>query len=299
MRKDLHSIWRRSRFSMILIVGARLSIGQQAQGGHASATFPWPATLGEAQLSDRVERARVESFLNSAKPIGVPDLRVGEFRFTPLEGARFCLVATIDTSGREMFFALAVVYQSGRDGFRMTVLPSAPPHLLGAELIDITGEGVCEVVTKELAGGYEGTQTLPLYWYSVFRVKDGVPRDESAKYRQFYAHRLLPELEFMSNLLVPVSPAPKGIAAHAHAEAQFLREKYERRIEGNRTAGIDDAVQWARSDDPRLQMLAVQTLQDIDIPAAVDALEKLKNTKDLVVSQAAANALQSKREERR
>ena len=176
----------------------------------------------------------------------------------------------------------------------MTILSSTSPHSLGAELVDLDGDGNFEIVTRELAGGYQGARTLPLYWYSLFRVKNSVPRDVSANYKAFYAERLLPYLEFISDLAARPAGGSAGTAAEVLAKVRFLRAKYDRRIAGNPDAGLDEAVEWGNSDNPQLQMLAVELLRDIDNPRALVELKKLAKAGDYVVSQAAAHALEAK-----
>lgn len=270
------------------------SVGEEALAS-ISPQFPWPTTLAETQQSDKLPSLTVQTFLNSLRQAGVPPLQVGEFRFVPLESSHLCLVATVDSSGRNLFFAVAVICRSPRsDSYQMTLLDSAPPHLLGSELVDIDGDGVFEIVTRELAGGYRGAQTLPVYWYSVFRVKGAIPRDESANYKKFYGQRLLPQLQFISRLLASEPAQPGGVAAEARAEGEFLKAKYDRRIGGIPTAGFDKAQPWAESGDPRLQMLAIETFREIGTPAAFVEMEKLRHAKDYVVSQAATNAVNAK-----
>jgi hypothetical protein len=245
--------------------------------------------------ADRIPVSVIEPFLNELRPVGVPPLQLGEFLFAPLATPQICMAATVDASGRRMFFAVAVVCPGAEaESFRMTILPSAPPHLLGTELVDLSGDGVSEIVTRELSGEYQGTQTLPLYWYSIFRVKNSVPIDVSANYKTFYSDRLLPELDFVSHLVGSAYPGTFGMAAEARAEAEFLKAKYERRIGGQPRAGFQAAVEWAKSAIPHVQMLAVETFRDMSGPDASAELKKLEESKDYVVSRAATNALMAK-----
>lgn len=290
----LHKSFRALSAVFAFALSASVLIAQQQPAPRPSPGFAWPRTLVEIQSADRMSTVSLEQFLDRLRPADVPSLQVGEFRFAPMEGSTACLVATVDASGRKLFYSLAVVCPEQEGGaFRMTILPSAPPHSLGAELMDLDGDGTFEVVTREVAGGYQGTQTLPLYWYSVFRVKASVPRDASSIYKAFYTERLLQYLELVSHLAERAGSS-SDIATQALAEARFLRAKYDRRIAGNANAGLNDAIQWAKSNNPRLQMLAVETFRDMDNPNALAELKKLAKTKDYVVSQAATNALQAK-----
>ena len=301
------STWisRANKWALLLSVavltatGAGAAYGQQLRevpAAHISASFHWPEGPAEIPLADKLPVASVEAFLNALKPIDVPGLRIGELRFEPMEAAGICLAATVDASGREMYFSVAVVCPQRTTGsFRMTIVESDAPHVLGAELVDLGGDGNFELISKVLAGGYEGTQTLPIYWYSIFRVKDAVPRDVSAEYPMFYSHRWLPELNFISQLLASPCAQP-GVATVARAEARFLRDKYERRIARQPGAGFSDAVEWSESKNPRVQMLAVETFREVDTPEALTELKKLGKARDYVVAQAAVSAVNAKTE---
>ena len=263
---------------------------QQAPGHQASPGFRWPETLADIQAADKLPSAPLEAFLDGLRPIGVPPLQMD---------AGICLAAAVGDSAMKRYFNVAVVCPSPQTGtFQMTVLQSYTSHFLGAEIMDLDGDGTFEIVTRELAGGYRGTRTLPMYWYSVYRVKGSVPRDVSASYKRFYDECLLPWLDFFSRLLGPTDSAPSAVATEVRAEAQFLRARYERRIMGKPKAGFEDAVRWSNSDNAQLQLLAVWTFGDIATPEAVAELRKLEKATDYAVSQDASYIL-NKTEPRR
>lgn len=282
--------------TLAVALSMNVAAGQQAPGRHASPGFRWPETLVDIQTVDKLPVESLEAFLDELKPPDVPDLHIGEFRFEPMGDPSICLAATVDASGRQTYFSVAVVCPDLQtSSFQMTILPSAPPHLLGAELADLDGDGTFDLLARELAGGYKGSQTLPIYWYSVFRVKNSVPRDVSANYARYYGERwLLPWLEFFSRLLGSADSVPSGVATEVRAEAGFLRAKYQRRIAGAPAAGFGDALGWSNSDNPHLQMLAVETFSDIATPEAIAELRRLEKAKDYAVSQAALNAVQAR-----
>jgi hypothetical protein len=211
-----------------------------------------------------------------------------------------CLAAAVGDSAMKRYFNVAVVCPDPQTGtFQMTVLQSDTSHFLGAEIMDLGGDGAFEIVTRELAGGYRGTRTLPMYWYSVYRVKGSVPRDVSASYKRFYDECMLPRLDFFSRLLGSADSAPSAVATEVRAEAQFLRAKYDRRITGKPKAGFEDAVEWSSSGNAQLQLLAVWTFEDIAAPEAIAELKKLEKAKDYAVSQGASYALQKRTEPHR
>jgi len=278
----------------VFTLNAHFAAGQQPSTGHVTPSFPWPKTSAEMQAADRMPADSLQPFLDRLKPIGVPELHPGQFRFVPMDAATVCLTATVDASGRQLFYDVAVVCPATPGSFSMTLLRSAPPHELGAELVDLDGDGIFEIVTRDLAGGYQGVETLPLFWYSIFRVKGSVPTDVSKDYKNFYVTYLLPNLDLVSRLTGTPGAGTPALAERAGAEARFLKAKYDRKIAGSPSAGLDDAVDWAGSSDPVVQMLAVKTWSDIGTAKALDGLRRLAHAANYMVSDAAANALRAK-----
>jgi len=297
----LHSRCCRLLGTLAVALGMDVAAGQQAPGRRAAPGFRWPETLVDIRTADRLHLESLEAFLDELRPAGTPPLQVGEFRFAPMGDPSICLAATVDARGKQVYSSVAVVCPDLQTGsFQMTVLPSAPPHLLAAELADLDGDGALDLLARDLAGGYRGSQILPIYWYSVFRVKNSVPHDVSASHQEFYGqHSLLPWLGFFSGLLGPAGSKPGGMAAEVRAEVGFLRAKYDRRIAGKAHAGFEDALEWGNSGDPRLQMLAVETFADIAAPDATAELRKLEKARDPAVSEAAADGLRARAEPRR
>lgn len=75
------------------------------------------------------------------------------------------------------------------------------------------------------------------------------------------------------------------------AQAAFVGLKYQQIILKRPRAGLAQALSWAASPDPDIQMLAIDLLKDANAPAIFAALRRLVGASNYEVSQAAKSAL--------
>ena len=96
----------------------------------AAGDIVWPSTPAEISVANVLPIGTIESLVNAAtEGTQLPHLKVQEFRFACLEAGKVQLIATIDSSGRDLFYAVILVSAPGTTP-RFTILTSAPPHLL-------------------------------------------------------------------------------------------------------------------------------------------------------------------------
>ena len=84
----------------------------------------------------------------------------------------------------------------------------------------------------------------------------------------------------------------------AAAELQYVQDDYHRRVLGEKTAGLDNALKWARSDDEWLREFGVQALEPIDSPTAASELLRIANSGDSSIAEDARNALERRAQAR-
>ena len=190
---------------------------------------------------------------------------------------------------------------------------------LDEQLVDVDGDGVFEVMTREVAGGYDGVFSRPIFVYSIKRLVGGDLVDVSAKYPEYFRDHILPMMtsdarDMKRDLLkdteseaVPDTNRERTVAeeAEAHrmalrvksravkakAELQFVQDDYRRRILGEKAAGLDNALRWARDGDPEIRDFATGVLEKIDTPEAAAELERLAGASDPSLAQSARGAL--------
>lgn len=265
--------------------------GQKVDVLKATTALSWPGSMAGIPLANRMSSGEVTGFLNSFQTEEAePPLRIEEFRFARLERGRIALVATVDVSGRGLFYGMLIVWPEGSK-FRRTILASAPPHLLASELVDLDGDGLDEIITKEEIGGYRGARTDQIFWYTIWRLQGGKIEDVSSKFPEFYERCVLPELIYFSNTIAVAGHKGPDATALQQAEIEFARLKFTRKILGEPDAGFPQAVGWSRSADAELQELAIRTFEEIPGSQSLRELEELANSSNSSISEAAKNAL--------
>jgi hypothetical protein len=256
--------------------------------------FRWPMTLTDIPDANKTPIAVIEGLVNSGpNPDGLPRSDVQEFRFARLERDKIDLVAVIDSGPRRQFFYLAVISKLGM-GFRRALLPSAPPHLLATEILDLDGNGISRIVAKNLVAGYRGSETDPVFWYTIYGILDGMAKDVSAQYPRFYQTNVLPKSTWLERILASPEQSNKRRIEEMSAEVAFVPLKYEQLIAHKPDQARSTALEWSVSPDARIQLLAIELLKNDDTARSLSALGRLSHSSDFEVSQAAQSVLAAK-----
>ncbi len=267
--------------------------GQQAQHVTVTSSFRWPSTLGAVASSNRAGKAQIQEFFDTVRnalpgagghPGTVP---ISQFRFARLGEAEVCLVVT---SGERFPWFLDVICPA-EHGFTDTGLMDERMGLLATDLLDLDGDGLAEVISSRFAAGYQGAFSPPIYWYTIYSFKDGLPHDVSQQFRDFYYANVLAWGVTLERLIEP--PLGSGSKETERLEAQiiFTRLKYQRKILGESKAGLQEASVWAESSDPSLQELALTTAREINDPASFALIKGLTASKYQGVCREAVGAL--------
>jgi len=274
----------------ILLSAMQLS-GQDMDTRLVSGTtgFSWPQTHTSAVQANTLPKEKIRSFLNSltAQVPGYLPIRLGGFRFVPLEKGRYHLVAV--TGGDRFYWYVVVVAPEGQ-GFRFSDTISHGALPLPMTAVDLDGDGVDELVTSHWAAGYQGASTPPIYWYTVWGFRDGIPYDASAQFPEFYRGFVLGQLPYLDELLNKLRPTdPEGVQVPL-AEIEYVRLKFQRLILGEKNAGLEQALAWAESKDGTLQSMGIWSLAEMPAPEAEQELNKLARSPNFADSAKAALA---------
>jgi hypothetical protein len=212
---------------------------------------------------------------------------MNEVRFAQLGREEICMAVTF---GSRFPWGLDIICPEP-GGFVVTRLLDERMGLLALDLVDLDGDGFDEVISSKFAAGYQGASTPPLYWYTIYSFRDGLPHDESKEFRDFYRV----EVEYRANNLERMIMPPMGCdskeSRNLEAQIIFTRLKYQRKILGEGKAGLQEATGWAESSEANLQDLAVMTLREIDDPASIALIKKLTSSKYQGVCREAVSAL--------
>ena len=313
---------------MFVLIGGGLCSGQDMKKTFpelsrrtlpAEPPFLWPTDMVQASRGD-ITKEEILRFLQEMYPESSVEtvFAMQSFRFVPLEKDKFWLVAVTDVTGRDFFNSLQIIRCEGRQCI-MTGEHSDGENDLDEQLVDVDGDGVFEVVTRAMAGGYDGVFSRPIFVYSIKRLVGGDLVDVSAKYPEYFRDHILPMMtsdarDMKRDLLRDAEPEAvpeasprltvaeeadahrmalrvKSRAAKAKAEMQFVQDDYRRRILGEKAAGLENALRWARDPDPEVRQFATGVLEKIDTPAAAAELERLAGASDATLAQSARGAL--------
>jgi hypothetical protein len=251
--------------------------------------FSWPASAGDIPTANKVSRSAVEAFVSAAEGWGAgerPDF--GDFQFVQLEAGMPCLVA--GWGGRNTSFN-EVICPIQVGGFRISTLPAYAPWPLAWYAVDLNGDGQHEFISAETLNGYIVPGAPPVFWYEVYEFRDGAPHDVSARFRDFFRVALLGPLAELERFVTPPLGCDSKQSAEVRADIEFIQLKYHRRILGEKKAGLEQALLWARSPESDAQMLAVGTLREIDDPGSIQGLKQLTSSRYQGVCRSAVDAL--------
>jgi hypothetical protein len=247
------------------------------------ASLEWPGDLNAIPTANATAIGTIQTLVNGAlAPAGII-ARVGAFRFAPLETVkRVDLIASIDTSGREMFNALVAVWPAS-GSYRYAILPSDAHGVLARDVVDLDGAGVHKIVAGTFPGGYQGVDTIPIPWYGVYTLKQGKWIEVSDRYPELYQAELVPRLSLLVHVAEAGFAGDKAALELYRDCGLFIRFKYERMVMHNTGAGLERALSWADSSAPSIQVLAVKTLGEITDPRSISALRRLAGSQDVRV----------------
>jgi hypothetical protein len=139
---------------------------------------------------------------------------------------------------------------------------------------------------------YEGANGCQAQWTSVFRWDGAKYVTADSSFPTFYKQRLSTlNAEIDQAKVGPNSSAPNF---ELDMSCDYMdRDRVERLLGIDPTAGLDWALTWASSAEPRLRERAVIVLSEIHNTVAMQALRQLTHDPDESLAQAAREALES------
>lgn len=258
----------------------------------------WPNTMEDISAGNSIPKEEISRLLNSLKGAEVePAWQVQEFRFAPISKGVIALAAIVDASGRELFYGLVILTREGAK-YRRTLFTSAPPHFLPTEAVDLDGDGVVEIIVKEPVLDYRGAATNIVCWNSIYKYEEGSGGPVETYYPAYYTRSVLPYLSFLYETALKGGNETSARSRVLAAEIDFVRFKYQRKMNDEPRAGWDEALRWSQSKVSELQVLAIKTFEDMEGAEASERLEMLSRSPDAVVASRAAAALNRLRNKR-
>lgn len=258
----------------------------------------WPVTPAEVAAANKMPAHAIASFLGIKSTVP-GTAAIDGFRFAYLEPRRVYLVVGEPTRAGAWLETLSRI---GPGKFRQTLLNEFVNGTISMSLMDLRGDGVDEVVGRTLVD-YRGTLTDPVYWYTIYAFHNGKPEDVSAQFPGFYRDVVLPPLDYLGRVfdwiqvnvpakLLQANPAQlgKGAPGIQLAEIVFVGLKYQHVILGDRNAGLDQAIKWAKSPNMDVALLGVRSLSEMTVPKAWGEIHSLWNSPNYAVCMEARGA---------
>ena len=258
-------------------------------------SLSWPTSADQIPEANKIPVSTITSLVNSVLG-SVPQyyaitMRVVEFRFAHLEAAqRIDLIAIIDSSGRGVNEGFIAIWQEP-PGYKYAILTDLPVGVIGRTVVDLDGDGLCEVIAGTAPGGYQGVNTDPLLWFGVYQLRAGKWVDVSDSYPSLFGHELWFQPALVLALAVANETGDKELPALRKAQASFVEFKYDRHVFKRSGMDLQAALEWSRSLDWRIQLLAIDTFADIQDASSIAALKELAGSKSSEVSFAAKGVL--------
>jgi hypothetical protein len=198
---------------------------------------------------------------------------IGEFTWADLQrDGKLELVASLDVNGRAFFDALVIFWRDASGKITYQEIGGRGMDDLDAVIKDLNGDGTKELVIPTELVSHSTADTTT--WPAAYRLEKGKYVKASSEFASFYDGEVLPELKHKiedtrreidriatseSHLDVQYRQSLQGKLADLITE----RDKIQRLVGRDPTAGLEDARTWIRSNNPDLLQDAAVTFTDI------------------------------------
>jgi hypothetical protein len=129
---------------------------------------------------------------------------------------------------------------------------------------DLNGDGKDElIIAKQLASGglWQPLMAMPT-WPAIYRLENGKYVDASRDFPSYYDNEVLPQLSqeiSKAQAKIPREPFQEETVA----VAEMTKAKILRVLNRDPVAGLNQAYEWMKSDDPQLRQCAIATFTDL------------------------------------
>lgn len=201
-------------------------------------------------------------------------------------GNGYSLVGSIDASGRHYCNDIEIMNRT-TNGIAIQGLDTWEVDDIHNIVKDLRRDGRYELVVPTKDSEIEAGGSCIAFWTKIYVLKSGALVDKSSAFKSFYKDRL--------DALHIQIPQAEDLDAHDNGDKaiclQIQADKIQRFIGTSPTAGEEEALNWANSNDPNFRLRAISVFADIGDPQAIRALETLTIDKDSVVADEAKRAL--------
>ena len=186
---------------------------------------------------------------------------IGDFTWADLQGdGTLELVATMDVNGREFFNTLIIFRRDPASKVTAEKLEGWMIPDLQDVIRDLNRNGQDEFIIPTVLESFSTADTIT--WPAVYRLEKGKYVEASRDFSGYYDSDVLPHLDREIQSLQSEKSA--GSAPQEELAAPIMvRNKILRVLGREPTAGLQQAYEWMKTDDPKLLLDAAATLKDI------------------------------------
>jgi len=228
--------------------------------------LPAPARNPPAETAISAENAATAKFVNAHLPpdsMPIPPYSVVE-SYTITDRGTSETFVLLDISGRGYSNTLFVYRHPNAEKAGPQVIDGWKMGNLRAMVRDLDGDGFAELIVYQTISGngvWEPLMAEPA-WPSDYRLQGGKYIESSQDFQSFYDHEVLPQLDKVIAEM-EVRAAEDRAYRDAAARDTLEKDKILRVLGRNPNAGLQEAYQWMKSDDPELLQCAIATFADI------------------------------------
>lgn len=225
--------------------------------GAGIADVPW--TQGNLNALSAFGKADVARLVNKvtrwAIPVKARD--IGEFTWADLRGdGRLELAATIDVNGRKFLDELVIIRRDNSGKATYQVVRGYMITSLGRVIRDLNGDGEDELIIPTVL--FQDTITWPV----VYRLENGKYVRASRDFPEYYNEQVLPHLDRQIRHIRAEISAGRANQSYL-VTPLMVKDKILRMLGQDPTAGLNQAYQWMKTDDPFMLLAATATFGDI------------------------------------
>jgi hypothetical protein len=274
---------------LVLLVGRAIGERKTRNVAVDNLPFTWPSGDEEASL---ITKQQVSSLLKSiATQMVGPEFaereQVESYKFVNMDLGGMYLVAVEDAAST--WFQEIDIIRCQRGACTYSAIHSEPENDLNRQVLSLRGDGRYQILGWESIDPNRERDLLYIYG-----VSDGKLKDESANYPEYYRAEVLPNYAKEAQELTPNEHYTQEMMEKDRAKLVYAQHDVERRIFGERAAGLSDAKLWEQSKNEDIRTLAVRSYEAIDSPEAEAGLKRMSMSESRWVSQRAQEALARK-----
>lgn len=259
--------------------------------------FEWP---DDANAASKIGNREVIRLLSDIFPVDPEndrpsytnhDQEVASYTFASFDDGPPFLVAETDTARSTWIREATLVRCYGLTcSFAVIHSDEVTSCDLRDQILDLKKDGTHRMLATDAIwlGGARGYGGRSVY---ILGVSKGQVEDESSKFPEFYRTKVFPEIDKEVREILPDERLSKEESEEVRAGYIYMRREMERRVLGDRTAGLTDAREWEQSSNEGVRLYAIRTYQEIDSPEADAGLIRLSLSKSKLTSQWAHDAI--------